>query len=169
MRCSDGHFYVVKFRNNPQHRRVLANEMLASCLARLAGLPVPEGEVVEVRQWLIEHRPELRIELGHNSIRCEAGLQFGSRHVVDPICNDLGRPRNRRTALASHITNHARIPSDPLRFIRTPRSEEFDLPVIHNQPHLYFLQFAGCFVGPEPLRMSFEGCVVVRGSIGIRL
>ena len=22
---------------------------------------------------------------------------------------------------------------------------------------MYFLQFAGCLVGPEPLRMSFEG------------
>ena len=30
MRCSDGHFYVVKFQNNPQHRRVLANEMFAT-------------------------------------------------------------------------------------------------------------------------------------------
>ena len=32
MRCSDGHFYVVKFRNNPQHLRVLANEMLGAML-----------------------------------------------------------------------------------------------------------------------------------------
>ena len=48
MRCSDGHFYVVKFRNNPQHLRVLANEMLATRLAERAGLPVPVTEVVEV-------------------------------------------------------------------------------------------------------------------------
>ena len=33
MRCSDGNFYVVKFRNNPQHLRVLANELLATRLA----------------------------------------------------------------------------------------------------------------------------------------
>ena len=33
MRCADGNFYVVKFRNNPQHLRVLANEMLATRLA----------------------------------------------------------------------------------------------------------------------------------------
>jgi hypothetical protein len=25
MRSSDGHYYVVKFQNNPQHRRVLLN------------------------------------------------------------------------------------------------------------------------------------------------
>jgi hypothetical protein len=85
MRCSDGHFYVVKFRNNPQHLRVLANEMLASRLAHLIGLPVPEGEVVEVDEWLIEHTPELSIQLAHSTIRCQAGLQFGSRYVVNPL------------------------------------------------------------------------------------
>lgn len=59
MRCSDGHFYVVKFRNNPKHLRVLANEMFASRLAHSVGLPVPEGEVVEVNDWVIEHTSEL--------------------------------------------------------------------------------------------------------------
>ena len=85
MRCADGHFYVVKFRNNPQHLRVLANEMLATRLAEAVGLPVPVTEVVEASDWLIEHTPELRIELAGNTIRCEAGLQFGSRYVVSPL------------------------------------------------------------------------------------
>lgn len=85
MRCDDGHYYVVKFRNNPQHMRVLANEMLATQLAERVGLPVPATEVVEVDEWLVEHTPELHIQLAHNSIRCEAGLQFGSRYVVDPM------------------------------------------------------------------------------------
>jgi hypothetical protein len=85
MRCSDGNFYVVKFRNNPQHLRVLANEMLATRLAERAGLPVPGTEMVEVGNWLVEHTPELSIQLAHNTIRCDAGLQFGSRYVVDPL------------------------------------------------------------------------------------
>ena len=33
MRCNDERYYVVKFRNNPQGPRILANEMLASHLA----------------------------------------------------------------------------------------------------------------------------------------
>ena len=37
VRCEDGESYVVKFQNNPQHARVLANEMLASRLAQLVG------------------------------------------------------------------------------------------------------------------------------------
>ena len=85
MRCSDGNFYVVKFRNNPQHLRVLANEMLATRLADAVGLPVPTTEVVEASDWLIEHTPELRIQLAGNTIRCEPGLQFGSRYVVSPL------------------------------------------------------------------------------------
>jgi hypothetical protein len=85
MRCSDGNFYVVKFRNNPQHLRVLANEMLATRLAERAGLPVPVTEVVEVDEWLVAHTPELSIQLAHNTIRCQAGLQFGSRFVVSPL------------------------------------------------------------------------------------
>ncbi len=84
MRCDDGHYYVVKFRNNPQHLRVLANEFLATRLAERAGLPVPVTEVVEVGDWLVEHTPELNIQLVHQTIPCQAGLQFGSRYVVSP-------------------------------------------------------------------------------------
>src|SRR5271167_3057527 len=85
MRCSDGNFYVVKFRNNPQHLRVLANELLATRLAEAAGLPVPPTEVIEVGDWLVENSSELNIQLSGTVIRCQPGLQFGSRYVVDPL------------------------------------------------------------------------------------
>ncbi len=78
---ADGRAYVVKFQNNPQHLRVLANEMLATRLAAAAGLTVPEVNVVEVSPWLIENTPELEIDLGRTKERCRAGLQFGSRFV----------------------------------------------------------------------------------------
>ena len=76
---ADGHAYVVKFQNNPQHVRVLANEYLASKLAAAAGLTTPVAEVVEVTPWLIDNTTELEIELGRTRERCRAGLQFGSR------------------------------------------------------------------------------------------
>jgi len=85
MRCSDGNFYVVKFRNNPQHTRVLANELLAARLAEGAELPVPRTEVVEVADWLVQHTSELSIQLAGSTIPCQAGLQFGSRYVVSPL------------------------------------------------------------------------------------
>jgi hypothetical protein len=84
MRCDDGHYYVVKFRNNPQHLRVLANEFLATRLAEKVGLPVPITEVVEVGDWLVQHTAELNIQLAHQTIPCQAGLEFGSRYVVSP-------------------------------------------------------------------------------------
>jgi len=84
MRCDDGHFYVVKFQNNPQHIRVLANEFLASKLAEQIGLPVPPSEVVEVSKWLVAATEELRIELGSHKDICTPGLCFGSRYVADP-------------------------------------------------------------------------------------
>ncbi|MEO6828523.1 MAG: HipA family kinase, partial [Acidobacteriaceae bacterium] len=78
---SDGHLYVVKFQNNPQHVRVLANELLATRLAEAVGLSVPATEVVEVSEWLVENTPELYVDLGRKQERCRAGLQFGSRYV----------------------------------------------------------------------------------------
>ena len=78
---ADGHPYVVKFANNPQHIRVLANELLATRLAQAAGLTVPEVELVEVTPWLVENTPELEVDLGRSKERCRAGLAFGSRFV----------------------------------------------------------------------------------------
>ncbi len=78
---SDGHLYVVKFQNNPQHLRVLANEMFATRLAEAVGLSVPATEVVEVSAWLVENTPELTVDLGRSQEPCRAGLQFGSRYV----------------------------------------------------------------------------------------
>jgi hypothetical protein len=78
---ADGNLYVVKFQNNPQHMRVLANELLASKLAAAAGLATPEVDLVEVSSWLVDHTPELEIDLGGAKQPCRAGLQFGSRFV----------------------------------------------------------------------------------------
>ena len=89
---ADSHLWVVKFQNNPQGLRVLANELIATRLAAAIGLPVPATDVVEVTEWLIENTGALYVErsVGRRE-RCRAGLQFGSqyvggeqaRHVVD--------------------------------------------------------------------------------------
>jgi hypothetical protein len=78
---SDGELWVVKFKNNPQHLRVLANEMLASRLAEAVGLSVPVSAVVDVSGWLIDNTPGLTIDAGRERVKCAAGLQFGSRFV----------------------------------------------------------------------------------------
>ncbi len=79
---ADGALWVVKFRNNPQGERVLANELLATRIAEAVGLAVPKSDVVEVSEWLALNSPEMQLDLGRGvRARCEAGLQFGSRFV----------------------------------------------------------------------------------------
>jgi HipA-like protein len=84
MRCSDGHYYVVKFQNNPQHCRVLVNELLGTRLAARLGLPTTPVAVVQVSEDLIRLTPELCIELPRARTPCQPGLQFGSRFPGDP-------------------------------------------------------------------------------------
>lgn len=78
---SDGHAYVVKFQNNPQHLRVLANELMATRLAAAIGLTAPACDMIEVTEWLIENTADLEMDLGSRCERCRAGLCFGSRLV----------------------------------------------------------------------------------------
>jgi len=85
MYADDGHYYVVKFQNNPQHVRVLANELLANRIAERIGLPVPVTELIEVSSWLIENSPELRIRTGSASVLCQPGLALASRFVLGPL------------------------------------------------------------------------------------
>jgi len=84
LRCADESNYVVKFQNNPQHVRVLANEMLAARLAMLIGLPVAAPAFVEVPLGLIRGTPPLELEIGSRRELCLAGLQFGSRYPGAP-------------------------------------------------------------------------------------
>jgi hypothetical protein len=78
MRCDDNQYYVVKFTNNPLHKRILANEMLATRLAGRLGLCVPQVDIVEVRPELIAYTSELTVQLGTSREPCSSGKQFGS-------------------------------------------------------------------------------------------
>ena len=79
---ADGKLWVVKFQNNPQHIRVLANELIATRLAEAAGLSVPATDVVEVTEWLVANTVDMNVSLGKGRTeRCAAGLQFGSAFI----------------------------------------------------------------------------------------
>jgi hypothetical protein len=84
MRCADGGYYVVKFQNNPQGLRILANELLATRVAERIGLPTPLAVVVEVRGILIANTEDMVVQLGRGRERYRAGLQFGSRYPGSP-------------------------------------------------------------------------------------
>jgi hypothetical protein len=88
MRCSDENYYVVKFQNNPQHRRILVNELLGTKLAASLGLPTTATAIINVSNDLISLTPDLHVELPWSPIRgqvpFQSGLQFGSRYPGDP-------------------------------------------------------------------------------------
>lgn len=84
MRCSNDGYYVVKFQNNPQGIRILANELLGTRLAARLGLRVPEADIVNVGDELIAHTEDLVMQVGRGRAPCKAGKQFGSRYPGNP-------------------------------------------------------------------------------------
>lgn len=81
LRASDGASYVTKFQNNPQHIRVLANEMLATRLGLALGLPMAPVEVIEVSDWLVEHTPDWRIQVGGGEVPCQSVKELASLYL----------------------------------------------------------------------------------------
>src|SRR5271157_1929984 len=98
-KCSDDGFYVVKFHGSASCNQSLSTRFLACKLARCVGIPVPEVEIIQVDQWLIDHSPEVsRITAipwladqsaeifwyvpGMKRKRSE-GLQLGSRYLAE--------------------------------------------------------------------------------------
>jgi hypothetical protein len=82
MVADDGHQYVIKFQGNPQTTRVLANEYLAGCLARMIGLNVPDPAIICVDAEIIREY-KISFQLAGSEIVPPAGRQFGTRLIVD--------------------------------------------------------------------------------------
>lgn len=79
IQADDGHHYVVKFLNNPQHPRVLANEWLAQSIARCIGLSVPDFDVMEVPPEFIAANPSLSLRIGGRDMPVAACPGFASQ------------------------------------------------------------------------------------------
>ena len=84
LEADDGNWYVVKFRNNPQHHRVLVNEWLAATFLGYLKIAVPESAIIEVTAELLADNPEIHLSSGTRRIEVEAGWHFGSRYPGDP-------------------------------------------------------------------------------------
>jgi len=82
--ASDSSFYVVKFINNPQHRRILVNEWLASAFLRYLQIHVPETAAIELTEDFIAGSPELYLSVGTRREPVPPGIHFGSRMAVHP-------------------------------------------------------------------------------------
>jgi len=84
MEATDGHSYVVKFHNNPQHRRILVNEWIASTFLHYLGIAAPEVAMVQITESFLAGDPEVYIQLGSSRRAVTPGWHFGSRFPGDP-------------------------------------------------------------------------------------
>ncbi len=84
LEADDGKFYVVKFRNNPQHRRVLVNEWIASVLLKQLQIATPEAHLIEVTPEFLAQEPDVYMQVGSRRVNAEPGWHFGSQFPGDP-------------------------------------------------------------------------------------
>ena len=84
LEAEDNELYVVKFVNNPQHRRILVNEWLGCAFLRYLQIHVPETVVIELTAEFLQDNPDLYLSMGSRKEIVPAGLHFGSRMAVNP-------------------------------------------------------------------------------------
>lgn len=87
IQASDGNAYVVKFQNNPQHRRILVNEWIGASFLLYLGISTPEPAIVRVTEEFLRLNPDVYIQLGIEHRKIEPGWHFGSRFPGDPARN----------------------------------------------------------------------------------
>jgi hypothetical protein len=80
--CSDGYNYIVKFQNNPEGNRTLANDLLGTLLARYMGLPVPDPAIVEVTEDLTPGKRDRMLRYDPGSKLGPPGKCFGSKYLT---------------------------------------------------------------------------------------
>ncbi len=85
--ASDGAFYVVKFLNNPQHRRILVNEWFGAAFLDYLGIATPKTALVSIDPEFLEKNPDVHIQLGSRARPIEPGWHFGSQFPGDPSRN----------------------------------------------------------------------------------
>jgi hypothetical protein len=84
LKASDGCHYVVKFKSNPQGRRTLINELIASALLRHLQLPSPRTALVHLSSDFLAENPEVHIQLASRRAAVEEGWHFGSCYPGHP-------------------------------------------------------------------------------------
>src|SRR3954452_11587598 len=80
LEADDGNYYVVKFQNNPQHRRILVNEAIAGSILYHLQISAPETAIVRLSAEFLQANPEIHIQLGTTRAAVQPGWHFGSRH-----------------------------------------------------------------------------------------
>ena len=84
LEADDGNSYVVKFQNNPQHRRILVNEWIAGEILSHLQISSPPQQMVSLSREFLEANPEVGFMASSQRVPVEPGWHFGSRHPGTP-------------------------------------------------------------------------------------
>jgi hypothetical protein len=84
LEADDGHSYIVKFQNNPQHRRILVNEWIAGEILAHLQIAAPAQELVTVSAEFLRENPEVGFQGSAHRVAVEPGWHYGSRHPGTP-------------------------------------------------------------------------------------
>ncbi|MEZ5403078.1 MAG: HipA family kinase [Bryobacteraceae bacterium] len=82
--AANGSHYVVKSIDNPQHRRILANEWISAVFLRYLQIQTPETALIEISPEFLAEFPECAVETGTKRIAWTPGWHFGSLYPGDP-------------------------------------------------------------------------------------
>lgn len=82
--ADDGHFYAVKFMNNPQGRRILVNELVGSLLLRTLGIEAAMPAIISVDAEFLRDYPDLSVTVGSERGPLQPGVHYGARYPVAP-------------------------------------------------------------------------------------
>ncbi|HEY6340483.1 MAG TPA: HipA family kinase [Bryobacteraceae bacterium] len=67
LEAADGRFYVVKFLNNPQHRRILINEWISAAFMSFLGLSTPGVAMIRITEEFLKANPDVYMQLAYLS------------------------------------------------------------------------------------------------------
>jgi len=84
IQADDRQCYVVKFKNNPQHQRILVNELVASVFLRYLQISAPEMAIIHVSAEFLRENAEVCLQLGSQRVAVRPGWHFGSRYPGRP-------------------------------------------------------------------------------------
>jgi hypothetical protein len=80
----DGYCYVTKFRQNPQHHRILINEFIAARLLGHLRIATPKAELIRIDAPFLARERDVRIHTALGETPVEPGWHFGSRFPGQP-------------------------------------------------------------------------------------
>lgn len=84
LEADDGDCYIVKFQNNPQHRRILVNEFVAAGILSHLQIASPGHGIVRLSSEFIAANPEVHLQTGTRRQAIAPGWHFGSRYPGNP-------------------------------------------------------------------------------------